>query len=72
MSHEWKKTTGCIKLSASRFAQILKEAGIQRVNVSLDALDNNIFTKMNGVNVRSEYYKSREQRDRIEMSYIGG
>ncbi|WP_028399973.1 GTP 3',8-cyclase MoaA [Ectobacillus panaciterrae] len=37
-----------------KFAPILKEAGVHRVNVSLDALDNEIFTKMNGVNVRSE------------------
>ncbi|GAA3320205.1 hypothetical protein GCM10020331_030250 [Ectobacillus funiculus] len=34
--------------------RFLKQAGIQRINASLDALDNDIFTKMNGVGVRSE------------------
>jgi cyclic pyranopterin phosphate synthase len=34
-----------------KFAKRLKEAGLQRVNVSLDALDDDIFKKMNGVGV---------------------
>lgn len=41
-------------LLLKKYAPILKQAGIQRINASLDALDNNIFTKMNGVGVRSE------------------
>ncbi|MBE2908040.1 MULTISPECIES: GTP 3',8-cyclase MoaA [Anoxybacillus] len=38
-----------------KYAKKLKDAGMKRVNVSLDALDNTIFTKMNGVGVRSEH-----------------
>ncbi|QPA31702.1 GTP 3',8-cyclase MoaA [Thermaerobacillus caldiproteolyticus] len=34
-----------------KYAKILKEAGLQRVNVSLDALDDAILKKMNGVGV---------------------
>ncbi|MFX3623720.1 MAG: GTP 3',8-cyclase MoaA [Ectobacillus sp.] len=41
-------------LLLKKFAPILKKAGVRRVNVSLDALDNEIFTKMNGVGVRAE------------------
>ena len=35
-------------------AKALKEAGLMRVNVSLDALDTEIFQKMNGRNVTSK------------------
>jgi cyclic pyranopterin phosphate synthase len=34
-----------------KWAQRLKEAGLKRVNVSLDALDDDIFRKMNGIGV---------------------
>jgi GTP 3',8-cyclase len=34
-----------------KWAEILKKAGLQRVNVSLDALDDEVFKKMNGVGV---------------------
>ncbi|MBB5325120.1 cyclic pyranopterin phosphate synthase [Anoxybacillus tepidamans] len=34
-----------------KMAKPLKEAGLQRVNVSLDALDDDVFKKMNGVGV---------------------
>ncbi|MBA2872090.1 cyclic pyranopterin phosphate synthase [Anoxybacillus calidus] len=34
-----------------KWAEILKQAGLQRVNVSLDALDDEVFKKMNGVGV---------------------
>ncbi|WP_328284623.1 GTP 3',8-cyclase MoaA [Anoxybacillus sp. J5B_2022] len=34
-----------------KMARKLKEAGLQRVNVSLDALDDEVFKKMNGVGV---------------------
>lgn len=32
----------------AKHARALKEAGLQRVNVSLDALDDEIFAKING------------------------
>jgi GTP 3',8-cyclase len=34
-----------------KWAESLKKAGLQRVNVSLDALDDEVFKKMNGVGV---------------------
>ncbi|PDM38721.1 GTP 3',8-cyclase MoaA, partial [Parageobacillus yumthangensis] len=34
-----------------KWAKRLKEAGLKRVNVSLDALDDEVFKKMNGVGV---------------------
>ncbi|MEB3751490.1 GTP 3',8-cyclase MoaA [Geobacillus icigianus] len=34
-----------------KWAQRLKEAGLKRVNVSLDALDDDIFRKMNGIGI---------------------
>jgi GTP 3',8-cyclase len=34
-----------------KWAEMLKQAGLQRVNVSLDALDDDVFKKMNGVGV---------------------
>ena len=34
-----------------KYAKLLKKAGLQRVNVSLDAMDDNVFTKMNGRSV---------------------
>lgn len=36
----------------TKYAQILKDAGLNRVNVSLDALDDGIFGKINGRNVK--------------------
>lgn len=35
-----------------KFARSLKESGVKRVNVSLDALDDDIFGRMNGRNVQ--------------------
>lgn len=35
-----------------KYAQVLKEAGLSRVNVSLDALDDELFGKINGRNVK--------------------
>ena len=37
-----------------KYAQQLKEAGLKRVNVSLDALNDDVFMKMNGRGVRSK------------------
>jgi GTP 3',8-cyclase len=37
-----------------QYARRLKEAGMKRVNVSLDALNNNIFAVMNGRGIKSE------------------
>lgn len=37
-----------------KYAPILKQKGINRVNVSLDAVDNAVFMKMNGIGARSE------------------
>jgi GTP 3',8-cyclase len=34
-----------------KFAKTLKEAGLKRVNVSLDAIDEDIFKKMNGIGI---------------------
>jgi GTP 3',8-cyclase len=34
-----------------KWAESLKQAGLQRVNVSLDAIDDDVFKKMNGVGV---------------------
>ncbi|KMY58978.1 molybdenum cofactor biosynthesis protein A, partial [Geobacillus stearothermophilus] len=36
-----------------KWAQRLKEAGLKRVNVSLDALDDDIFRNMNGIGIGS-------------------
>lgn len=41
-------------LLLKKFAPALKQAGVGRVNVSLDALDNEIFMKMNGVGIQAE------------------
>ncbi|MGG3937931.1 GTP 3',8-cyclase MoaA [Anoxybacillus kestanbolensis] len=38
-----------------KYAKKLKDAGMKRVNVSLDALDDHIFMKMNGAGVRSAH-----------------
>jgi len=35
-------------------AQVLKQAGLQRITVSLDALDPDVFAQMNGINASSE------------------
>ncbi len=37
-----------------QYAKRLKKAGINRVNVSLDALNNDVFMKMNGRRIKSE------------------
>ncbi len=37
----------------ARFAEALREAGLKRVNVSLDAIDDDIFARMNGGGPRS-------------------
>lgn len=36
-------------------AQKLKDAGLERVNISLDALDDQLFTKINGRNVKTDH-----------------
>jgi GTP 3',8-cyclase len=47
--HDIALTTNGVLLN--RFAKDLKDAGLQRVNVSLDSLDSELFGKINGRNV---------------------
>jgi len=47
--HDIALTTNGVLLK--RFAKDLKDAGLQRVNVSLDSLDSELFGKINGRNV---------------------
>ena len=61
-----------------QFAQKLREAGLQRITISLDSLDDEVFRKMNGRNFGTERVRlqpdqaQRRSTARSERSYHRG
>lgn len=58
-----------------KYAKSLKEAGLKRVNISLDALDDEIFGKMNGRNVKVQdvlkgIYAAKEADLEIKINMV--